>query len=161
MKFNLNVLPLRIIKTVLAFFITLILSPIFHCDPFFAGIGSLKSMRESLSLSIYTLFEQLASTFIAFVIAIIISFFFGINPFSVTLALLILFLIIKRIDSIDTYLTSAFTLIALMMLSNDQAELLSNSFIRFYSLFFGMSVALIINAILFKPKKVDDIKAST
>jgi uncharacterized membrane protein YgaE (UPF0421/DUF939 family) len=157
MKFDISIFPLRIIKTVLAFFISLILAPIFQCDSFFAGIGSLKSMKQSLSLSIYALFEQLASTFIAFIFAIVSSFLFGINPYSVTIALLLLFLAIKQIDSIDTYLTSAFTLLAIMLLSNDQTELINNSFIRFYSLFFGMSIALIINATLFKPKKIDDI----
>ena len=157
MKLNLNFLPLRIIKTVVAFFITLILAPFFQCDSFFAGIGSLKSMRQSLSLSIYALVEQLSSNFIAFILAIMFAYTLGLNPFSISLALLILFLVIKQIESIDTYLTSAFTLVAIMLLSNSTEELLTHSFDRFYSLTFGMIIALIVNAVLFKPKKVEDL----
>ncbi|MDF9866709.1 uncharacterized membrane protein YgaE (UPF0421/DUF939 family) [Bacilli bacterium PM5-3] len=157
MKTKINALPLRILKTVFAFFISLVLSPFFHCESFFAGIGSLKSMRESLTLSIHALFEQMSSNFIAFIFAIVYSYLFGLNPYSISFALLCLFIIIKKINFIDTYLTAAFTLVALMMLASDQTDLISRSFDRLYSTFFGMLIALIVNAILFRPRKADDL----
>ncbi|MDL2211873.1 aromatic acid exporter family protein [Erysipelotrichaceae bacterium OttesenSCG-928-M19] len=157
MKINVNVLPLRIIKTVIAFFISLVLSPYFYCDSFFAGIGSLKSMRESLTLSIQSLFEQLLSNFIAIVFAVIYSFIFGLNVFSISFALLSLLLVIKRVNFIDTYLAAAFTLLAVMLLSDSQTELLNRSFDRFYSTFFGMVIALIVNAAIFRPKNIDNL----
>lgn len=158
MKIKLReILPLRIIKTVLAFLIALLLSPIFQCDNFFAGVGSLKSMKESLTLSVQSLLEQLFSNFIGFVFAIMYSYIFGINPFSIAFAIFSLFIVIKKINFIDTYLTAGFTLVAIMMLSANETEILNRGFDRFYSTAFGMLVALIINAIFFKPKNTDDL----
>lgn len=157
MKFDRNQFPLRIIKTVIAFFLSLALSQFFYCDRFFAGIGALKSMRESLTLSIYALFEQLLSNLIAFVFAIIYAYAFGLNAYSISFALLSLFLVIKKVNFIDTYLTAAFTLIAIMMLSKSPEALIDRSFDRFYSTFFGMFIALLVNAILFRPRNTHDL----
>ena len=157
MKFNREQFPLRIIKTIMAFIITLLLAPIFHCDNFFAGVGSLKSMRESLTLSVHSLFEQLFSNFIAFSFAIVYSLMFGLNLFSISFALLSLFIVIKKTNFIDTYLTAGFTLIAMMLLSSNETQLLNSGFERFYSNFFGMIIALIVNAIFFKPRHVHDL----
>lgn len=149
--------PLRIIKTVIAFLISLILAPYFYCDSFFAGLGSLRSMRESLTLSIYSLIEQVFANFLAFAIAVISSTLLGLNPYSVSLALFILFILIKKLDFYDSYLAAGVTLVAIMLLSKDQAELIDRAFDRFYSTLFGMLIALIVNGLLFKPKKIDDL----
>lgn len=152
-----DVLPLRIIKTTIAFLVSLLLAPIFYCDPFFAGLGSFKSMRESLTLSLNALLEQLLANFIGFVFAIVYGYFFGINPFSVTFAVFCLFIIIKKANLFDTYLNAGFTLVAIMMLSINEADILSRGVERFISTALGLVIALIINALLFRPKKTQDL----
>lgn len=156
MKVNIELLPLRIIKTVIAFFISISLAPLLGIDMFFSGLGSLKTMSQSITLSIQVVLEQMFSNFIAFVYAIIYASIFGINALSISFALLTLFVSIKKMSFFDTYITSAVTLIAIMMLSTNQHDLLSSAFVRIIATFFGMIVALIINVFIFRPKPIKD-----
>lgn len=57
----------------------------------------------------------------------------------------------------DTYITAAVTLIAIMMLTNNQQDLLDSAFIRIAATFFGMIVALLINILVFRPKPIKNI----
>lgn len=77
MKINFEVLPLRIIKTVIAFFISITLAPILNIDTFFAGLGSLKTMSQSITLSIQVVLEQMFANMIAFIYAIIYASIFA------------------------------------------------------------------------------------
>lgn len=156
MNKKLELLPLRIIKTVIAFFISISIAPILNIDMFFSGLGSLKTMSQSITLSIQVVLEQMFSNFIAFVYAVLYASIFGINPFSISFALLTLFVTIKKISFFETYITSAVALIAIMIFSSTQHDLFSSAFVRIIATFFGMFVALFLNIILFRPKPIKD-----
>lgn len=156
MKMNADILPLRIIKTTIAFFISITLAPLLNIDSFFAGLGSLKTMSQSITLSIQVVLEQMFANLMGFIYAIIYASIFGLNAISITFAFLTLFLSIKKIKFFDTYIPAGVTLIAIMMFSNNQQDLLDSAFMRILSTFIGMIIALIINIIIFRPKPSRD-----
>ncbi|WP_423363784.1 FUSC family protein [Mycoplasma sp. P36-A1] len=149
--------PLRIIKTCIGFFISLITAPLFGIDSFFAGVGSLKTMQQSIYLSINEILNQTFANIIGVVFAIVFSLLFGINAFSVSIAIFCLFLVIKHTNIQETYLTAAFVLFSILYLSNNMESLFDRSFIRIVANIYGMFVALLVNIILFRPKKGDDL----
>ncbi len=157
MNINFDVLPLRIIKTVIAFFISISLAPILHIDTFFAGLGSLKTMSQSITLSFQVVLEQMFANMIAFIYAVIYASIFGLNVVSISFALLTLFISIKKMNIFDTYIAAGVTLIAIMLFANNQQDLLDSAFIRIFSTFIGMIIALVINIIIFKPKPLKNI----
>lgn len=157
-KFIKETFPLRIIKTAIAFLLSLSLAPIFKIDSFFAGVGALKTMQPSITLSIKEIFNQTFANIIGIIFAVAFSLIFGINPFSVSVALLSLFLVIKYTNVQETYLTAAFVLIAVMFLSTNQQELYERAFTRTIANIFGMIIALIVNIILFRPKKGEELE---
>ena len=154
-----DLLPLRILKTVLAFFISISIAPILHIDVFFAGLGSLRSMRESLILSLSTLLEQTIATALAFIISLLAAIIFGISPISITIALLALFLIIKLFNFNDSYLPAGITLIAVMCLSTSVEGIYDSAIMRFVAIVLGTIISLLVNSLLFRPKKYKDVKS--
>ncbi|MEG0283325.1 MAG: aromatic acid exporter family protein [Erysipelotrichales bacterium] len=158
MKVVKDILPLRIIKTSIAFLISLLLAPFFYCDSFFASLGSLRSMRESLTLSFQTFIEQIIANGLAFVFAILYASLLGITPISTSLALFTLLIFIKKLNFYDAYMAAAMVLAAIMLLSDDQADLIDSAFVRFFSSIFGMVIAVLVNSIVFKPRKDSDLE---
>lgn len=145
-------LPLRIIKSAIAIFVAQIVAPLIGGDHLFSSLGALKSMRESIALSIQSILEQSFSNFLGLVFSLVYGYFFGITPFTVALAVLTLFLAIKAIHFEETYMSAGLTLIAIMVLSHTEEDLLNRGFNRFYSTLIGMVIALAINFLIFRPK---------
>lgn len=152
MKKVIEFLPMRIIKSAIAIFIAQIVGPLVGGDRLFASLGALKSMRESIALSIQSLLEQSFANFLGLVFSLIYGYFFGISPVTISLAILTLFLAIKAIGFEETYMSAGLTLIAIMLLSHTEQDLLARGFNRFYSTLVGMIIALAINFLIFRPK---------
>lgn len=151
-------LPLRIIKTCISLFISYITLPLFTpFTPFFAGIGAMRGLRESMSLSVSALKEQTIANLIGMTVAFIFGIFFGSSAITATLAVFVLFLIIKHLGWHDSYVVAAITMTSILLLANDNYMLFLRGFDRVFATLYGMLVAFVINFFVFKPNFESDI----
>lgn len=154
-------LPLRIIKTTISFFIGMVIGPLINLDIFYCAVGSLYSLKESITLSVRAAIDILIANIFAFVVAIVFALVFGITPLSTTAALFTLFLILKQLKLTSTLSSSGFVMASLMILSTDQNNLVDRGFLRFFSLVIGMLIALLVNILVFRPKRNEDLFNTT
>lgn len=150
--------PLRIIKSSLAILVSQIIGPLLGMDRYFVCIGALKSMRESITLSIQSALEQSFANFIGFIFAMLYAYLFGVNPFSIALAVFSLFMVIKFTKFHETYVPAGVTMLAIMIMSKDTPEMLPKGIDRFLSTLFGIGVALLVNIVIFRPKNKVQLK---
>lgn len=151
--------PLRIIKTCLSLFISYSTLPYLGSyTPFFAGFGAMKAMRKTMALSVETLREQTLANVIGMIVAFIFGLLFGTSPIVVTLAVFVLFTILKALDWKDSYVMAAITMTSIMMLSTNNEMLFDRGFDRVLATLYGMIIAFLVNFLLFRPNYVDEIK---
>jgi uncharacterized membrane protein YgaE (UPF0421/DUF939 family) len=154
-------LPLRIIKTTISFFIGMVIGPLINLDTFYCAVGSLYSLKESITLSVRAAIEILLANLFAFIIATVFALIFGITPLSATAAMFTLFLFIKKVNLTSALSSSGFVMASLMLLSSDQTNLVDRGILRFFSLVIGMLIALLINILVFRPKRNEDLFNTT
>lgn len=152
-------IPMRIIKSGIAVALAYVTMPLFISGTqFYASMGALRTMRESIAGSIQIIIQQLIANFVGFAFAAFFGFIFGINIFSVSLGIMALFLVIKYAKLGDSYLMAGVTLMSIMLLATDDATLVQRGFDRFISTGYGMIIAFIVNIAIFRPKFSNDIE---
>lgn len=158
LKFIRNNFPLRIIKTSIAILVSLLVGPLLGMDRYFVAIGALKSMRETIALSFQSALEQSFANLIGFAFALLYAYLFGINPFSIALAIFSLFMVIKFTKFHETYLPAAMATLAFMILTKDTPDMFPKGVDRFLSTLFGIGIALAVNIIIFRPQHINKLK---
>lgn len=154
-------LPLRIIKTTISFFIGMVIGPLINLDIFYCAVGSLYSLKESITLSVRAAIDILLANLFAFIVATVFALLFGITPLSTTAAMFTLFLIVKKVKLTSALSSSGFVMASLMLLSTDQTNLVDRGFLRFFSLVIGMIIALLVNILVFRPKRNEELFNTT
>lgn len=149
--------PLRIIKSTTALYLTLLLAPVFSISVFFAAVGSFTAMRESIILSVKSALERSMGTLIGYIFSLFFSTIFGITPLTISITFFVVFLTIKYFKVMDLYVHSAFMILAMMVQLGESEMYTINATTRLLSINFGILISLLVNIIMFKPPKNQDI----
>ncbi|SMC91108.1 FUSC family protein [Sporomusa malonica] len=147
----------RIIKTGIAVTITMFICKMLDLEPaFFGAVSAVINMQPSIFLTITTAKDQIMVHILGVSAGLILGYLLGSNP--ITMGLITILLIYLHIKfGFKSNITMGI-IAALFVLSSNTEQFLPHALIRTAVIFVGLSVAMLINIILWPPRYKQQFK---
>lgn len=154
MSLKIKKIGMRTIKTAIAVILTLIICDVFNItNPFFAAIAAIIAMETSISGSLLIARERMYGTIIGASIALLFTFLFPVNYFSIGLGVLIVIYICDLFQWQNTIKISTIVFIAILLGFEEDGQV-QYAIYRTLDTLLGLTVGTLINYFVY-PNKVD------
>jgi hypothetical protein len=148
----------RIVKTGIAVTITMFICKFFNLEPaFFGAVSAVINMQPSISLTIDTAKDQIMVHILGVLTGLAFGYLLGNNP--LVMGVITILLISLHIKFNFKSTVTMGIIAALFVLSSSADQFLNHALTRSAVIFIGLSVAMLINVLLWPPRYKQQFKA--